>query len=229
MRYKEENLHAWTYEPDQAIHIQEQLRDRLVLSWDDRLVNSIGGVAFIQEGERIHAVITVFSYPELALLMTASGEAPVVFPYLSGLLAFYAGPAILAAWERLKLKPDVLMLPGHGIAHPRHMGLASHIGVWLDLPTIGVAKSQLYGFQASVEPPTGEWVELIDEHNKKEVIGAVLRTQANAKPIFVSAGNRIDLSHAIEFVLRSVHGFRMPEPLRLAHQILEHQLTTAKN
>jgi deoxyribonuclease V len=211
------NALTWTYNIQEAIQLQESLRQRLVLAWDGRLVNVIAGVDFIYSGSStVRAGIALFSYPDLAHIHAVVGEAPQTFPYISGLLAFRVGPAILAAWEKLKQIPDVLLVHGHGIAHPRGVGLASHIGLWINTPTIGVAKTRLYGLQTEIGPHMGDWTELIDESDPNNVIGAVLRTREDCKPIYGSAGHLIDLAHSIQFVQASCRGCRMPEPLRSA-------------
>jgi deoxyribonuclease V len=125
-------------------------------------------------------------------------------------------PAILAAWEKLSDKPDVLMIPAHGIAHPRGCGLASHIGLWLDLPCIGVAKRLLYGYHTEVGSQVGEWSEILDEHDSTCLIGAIVRTRGSSKPIYVSPGHLIDLKSSVELVLACSRGFRLPAPLRTA-------------
>lgn len=131
------------------------------------------------------------------------------------------GPAILAAWEKLTLKPDLILIHGHGIAHPRGLGLASHVGLWLNLPTIGTAKTRLYGCHSEAGSQVGEWSELLDEGDPKHVIGAVLRTQVNTKPVYVSQGHLIDLPHSVKFVMVCCRGYRMPEPIHAAHNIAQ--------
>lgn len=211
-------ISPWTYDLDQAIRVQENLRQHLQLSWEDRPVNTLAGINVSYTQDTIRAAIAVLRFPELTNLITVNVEAPLAFPYVAGLLVFREGPAILAAWEKLKLKPDLLLIHGHGIAHPRGIGLASHIGLWLNLPTIGIAKTRLYGTHAEVGPQMGDWSELLDEKEPGLVMGAVLRTCESARPIYVSPGHLIDLEHAIAFVLACTRGCRMPEPLRAAHQ-----------
>ncbi len=208
----------WTYDVDQAIRLQEHLNGRLVLTWDDRAVHSIAGIDVSDAGDVIYAAITVYKYPGLAHLHTVTGHASPAFPYIPGLLTFRVGPAILATWEKLTEKPDLLLVHGHGIAHPRKMGLASHLGLWLNIPTIGVARERLYGRESEPGPAAGDWSRLLDEHHAGHSIGAALRTKEGSNPIYVSPGNLIDLEHAIAFVLASCRGHRTPEPLRLAHQ-----------
>jgi deoxyribonuclease V len=136
-----------------------------------------------------------------------------------GLLAFREGPAILAGWEKLPLKPDLLMFDGQGIAHPRGLGITSQMGLWLRMPTIGVAKSRLYGRHTEVGPRFGDQSELQDEQNPGCIIGAVVRTREKSKPLFISAGYLIDLENAVTFVRACCHGYRLPEPSRWAHKI----------
>lgn len=212
-------LISWTYEPDQAIQIQENLRHRLVLRWDDRPVKTIAGVDFSFSNGSVHAAIVVFRYPELTRLAAATGEAPETFPYVPGLLAFRVGPAILDAWHNLKLTPDLILVHGHGIAHPRGMGMASHLGLWLNLPTVGVAKSQLYGRLSEVGPHLGDYGEIRDEKKPHHIIGASLRSQVDSRAIYVSPGHLIDLDHSIKFILACCQGYRLPEPVRAAAQI----------
>jgi deoxyribonuclease V len=212
-----DTIFPWTSDIDEAIQLQDNLRERLMLSWDDRTVKMIAGVDVSSTEASVYAAIDVCRYPELTRVSTFTGEAPQAFPYIPGLLAFRAGPAILAAWKKVTLKPDLILIHGHGTAHPRGLGLASHVGLWLNLPTIGIARTRLYGSHAETGPDIGEWSELLDEGDLKRVIGAVLRTQVNIKPVYVSPGHLIDLQHAIRFVQASCRKYRMPEPIRAAH------------
>jgi deoxyribonuclease V len=215
----------WTYNLEQAIQLQESLRERLVLTWDSRPVNIIAGIDFNYTSSTVRAGIALFSYPELTHLQQVVGQAPQTFPYISGLLAYRVGPAILSAWEKLKLKPDVVLVHGHGIAHPRGIGLASHIGLWTNTPTIGVAKTRLYGRQAVTGLKVGDWTELRDETESNQLIGVTLCTRDSCKPVYVSPGHLIDIQHAMEFTLASSSDCRMPEPVRAAH----HAAVTYKN
>jgi deoxyribonuclease V len=139
--------------------------------------------------------------------------------FASSLLAFREGPAILAAWDKLQHKPDLLMFDGQGIAHPRGIGIASQMGLWLECPSIGVAKSRLYGRHAPPGSKRGDWVELYDERDRRRVIGAVLRTRENVNPLYISPGYLIDLPRCIEFVLRCCTRYRLPERTRWAHRV----------
>lgn len=210
-------LHNWNLTPEEAVHVQGEMRDRIVLRWDDRPVSSIGGVDVSIKGEFTRAAIVVLRYPELTPVETAVEDAPLVFPYIPGLLAFREGPAVLAAWSQLQNKPDLLMFDGQGIAHPRSLGIASHMGLWLERPTIGVAKSRLYGLHTEVGPHRGDRVDLLDRNSN--VIGTVLRTREKTNVLYISPGHLIDVEHATQFVLNCVAGFRLPEPTRWAHKV----------
>lgn len=214
------DLHLWTLNPDEAAKIQSALRERLVLTWDGRPVATVGGVDVDLEEATARAAIVVLRYPDLTPLEGVTADAPLVFPYVPGLLAFREGPAVLAAWEKLQTKPDLLMFDGQGIAHPRGIGIASQMGLWLERPSIGVAKSRLYGgFAAPPGPRRGEAAELRDERDRTRAIGAVVRARDNVNPLYISPGHLIDLPHSLEFVLKCCTGYRLPEPTRWAHKL----------
>lgn len=209
--------HRWDVSPEEAVAIQQRLRDEMARGEPVTLdqIHAVAGVdASYREVGR--AAIAVFSFPELALLeeVTATKEAP--FPYIPGLLAFREGPVALAAYERLTIQPDVLIFDAHGYAHPRRMGLASHLGIYLDRPSIGCAKSRLTGKYEEPGSEPGAWSPLVA---RGEEIGRVVRTKTRTRPIFVSVGYRITLSLAVEVVLRCVRGYRLPEPTRIADKL----------
>ncbi len=211
-------LHAWSLTPEAAIQVQAELRARLSLTWDDRAVETIGGVDVDLEEDIARAAIVVLRLSDLKPIEGVTADAPLVFPYIPGLLAFREGPAVLAAWEKVQHKPDVVMFDGQGIAHPRGIGIASQMGLWIERPTIGVAKSRLYGRHDPVGPRRGERVDLRDEHDPARVIGAVLRTREGTNPLYISPGHLIDAPHAVDLVLQCVTHFRLPEPTRWAHK-----------
>src|SRR5512133_2254190 len=188
-------VHSWTLDPEEAVQVQASLRDRLVLSWDEREIHFVGGVDIGLTHENARAAVVVFSFPELAPVESATAEVPLVFPYIPGLLAFREGPAFLAAWEKLNNKPDLVMFDGQGIAHPRGVGIAAQMGLWLDRPTIGVAKSYLYGRYAEPGPQAGDAVDLLDPRDPSRVIGVVLRSKERSKPLYISPGHLIDVPH----------------------------------
>lgn len=210
-------LHNWDLTPQEATLVQKELRARLNLRWDNRPVATIGGVDISIQTEFARAAIVVIRYPNLAPVEAVVADAPLVFPYIPGLLAFREGPAVLAAWAKIKNKPDLLMFDGQGIAHPRGIGIASQMGLWLERPTIGVAKSRLYGLHAEVGPERGAQADLLDKNTN--LIGAVLRTRERTNPLYVSPGHLIDVEHAVAFVRACCTTYRLPEPTRWAHKI----------
>ena len=210
-------LHPWDLSPGEAAQVQKKLREHLILQWDGRPVATVGGVDISIKPETARAAIVVIRFPELTSVEAVTADAPLVFPYIPGLLAFREGPAVLAAWEMLDNKPDLLMFDGQGIAHPRGMGIASLMGLWLERPTIGVAKSRLYGKHDEVGAARGDRAELLDRQGN--IIGTVLRTRERTNPLYISPGHMIDVEHATEFVLASLTGYRLPEPTRWAHKI----------
>ncbi len=189
-------------------------------------METIGGgdVAYSKNEDLFFGAIVVLSFPDMEILDTATAEGKIPFPYISGLLSFREGPIVIKAFQKLKLKPSVMIFDGQGIAHPRGMGFASHMGLWLDLPSIGCAKTPLLDEFASPGLSKGslEWIRKAGEK-----VGAVLRTRENVKPVFISPGHGIDLSTSIRLVLDSCKGFRFPEPLRKAHQLAERALQGA--
>jgi len=158
--------------------------------------------------------VVVLHYPALNIVEVKVAEGKITFPYIPGLLSFRESPLILAACEKLSNVPDLILVDGQGIAHPRRFGLASHVGLFLDLPTIGCAKSILCGQHQPVGEEAGSHAELLDNG---ELIGAALRTKSGMKPIYVSVGHKIDLTSALQWVLKCCRGYRLPEPTRLAH------------
>jgi deoxyribonuclease V len=213
------NLHRWDLSPEEAVKVQAGLRQRLVLAWDGRTIRTVGGVDVSLKEESARAAIVVLSYPDLAPIEGLTADAPLVFPYIPGLLAFREGPAVLAAWERLQHKPDLLMFDGQGIAHPRGIGIASQMGLWLERPTIGVAKSRLYGRHAEVGPAKGDRAELYDERDRTRLIGMVLRTKEKTNPLYISPGHLTDVEHSTEFVMSCITQYRLPETTRWAHKV----------
>lgn len=210
-------LHNWNLTPEEAARVQQELRSRLILTWDRRPVTTVGGVDISIKTETARAAIVVIRYPELTPMEAVIADAPLVFPYIPGLLAFREGASVLAAWNELKSKPDLLMFDGQGIAHPRGIGIASQMGLWLERPTIGVAKSRLYGRHEEVGSQRGDRADLIDKNGN--VIGTVLRTREKTNLLYISPGHLIDVEHATQFVLTCSAGYRLPEPTRWAHKV----------
>ncbi|MCX6093895.1 MAG: deoxyribonuclease V [Candidatus Bipolaricaulota bacterium] len=212
-------LHPWAVTPKQAAGIQMELRHFLDLTWDERAVDLVGGIDVSVVRDTARAAVVVLGFPDLRPRGSVTAEMKTPFPYVPGLLSFREGPVILAAWEKLDWKPDLVLFDGQGTAHPRGMGIAAHMGLWLDVPTIGVAKSRLCGVAMEPGPRRGAVADLLDEADPRRVLGAVVRTKDSTHPVFVSPGHRIDLAHAVEFTLRCVASHRLPEPIRWAHHV----------
>ena len=208
------NLHRWDVSPEEAVAIQLSLAGKVSLAPDIGEVKLVAGVDMSATGVA-RAAVVILSYPELQTLEVVRAEKPLDFPYVPGLLSFREGPAILAAFEKLERWPDLVFFDGQGIAHPRKIGIASHMGVLLDLPTIGVAKSPLAVHGKEPGPEPGSWTPWTNR--KGEVIAAALRTKARSKPLYISPGHKIDLPAAVEYVLATCRGYRLPEPTRQAH------------
>ena len=211
-----QRLHRWEVSAARAREIQLNLAKRVVIEngiIDARLVAGIDISAPDDRGVARGAVV-VLRYPEFGIVEVEVVEGQVTFPYIPGLLSFRESPLILTACERLSSVPDLVLIDGQGIAHPRRFGLASHVGLFLDLPTIGCAKSILCGQHGPVGKEAGSYAELFDNG---ELVGAALRTKSGVKPIYVSVGHKIDLASAMQWVTNCCHGYRLPEPTRLAH------------
>ena len=217
------SLHEWNLEPDKAIALQRELAKQVVR--EDRVgkVERVAGVDMaINEGNGLaRAAVVLLSFPGLELLEQHVYEEPLRMPYIPGLLSFREIPAILGAFQRLKARPDLVMVDGQGIAHPRRLGIASHLGLWLQIPTIGCAKSILRGDydKAALGDQVGDWVPLIDKRHHNEVLGAALRTKVRVNPMFISLGYGITLETSIHYVLACDKGYRLPEPTRLADKL----------
>jgi deoxyribonuclease V len=209
--------HSWFVSPRQAIAIQKKLAGEVLRTGNVQTPRHIAGVdisvnRFSKTGT---SAVVVLSYPDLQVEEIQVVTDRITFPYVPGLLSFREMPLILPAFEKIKIKPDIIMVDGQGIAHPRRCGIASHLGLILRIPTIGCAKSRLCGEHKTPEAKAGSYNELKDN---SEVIGAVLRTRENVKPLYISVGHMINLPTAIRWVLACCRGYRLPEPTRLAHQ-----------
>jgi len=222
--------HPWDMPVAEARALQVQLAQRVVpvATFDPREVRSVAGLDVSFKGGIARAAAVVLGFPDLAPIDCSIAEVAVTFPYIPGLLAFREGPAVLAALERLSVPPDLLIFDAHGLAHPLRIGLASHLGVLLDRPSIGCAKSRLTGLAVEPGDAVGTWAPI---RAGEEVIGAVVRSRSGVKPIYVSIGHRIDLETAIDMVMRCTRKFRLPETTRYAHRVAggeELQLERAK-
>lgn len=212
-KMKYHRLHSWRVTPREAAQIQLRLRSKMEPK--DRLprIRRVAGadLAFQPEGNGAIAGVVVYSFPEMREIERAWGESPVTFPYVPGLLSFRETPALLKVFARLKNAPDLIFCDAHGYAHPRRFGLTSHLGVLLDTPTIGCAKSLLVGVHEPLPPEAGAWTPLRDAG---EIIGAALRTRTGVKPIYVTQGHRVSLKTALNFVISVLDGLRIPRPTR---------------
>jgi deoxyribonuclease V len=215
---KIKNIHPWVKNVAEAKIIQEQLRQQVVVSDCLKKIKYVAGVyvGFEDNYAISKAAVAVLSYPELELIETAIARIPTAFPYVPGYLSFREIPVILAALPQLKITPDLILCDGQGIAHPRRLGLASHLGVLLDLPTIGVAKSLFIGRHEPVSLTKGSWQPLIDQ---EEIIGVVLRSRTKVKPLYVSVGHKISLTTAIDYVMGCLTKYRLPETTRWADKL----------
>ena len=213
------NLHSWDLAPRDAVALQNILRAQVRLQTPLRCLQTVAGadISFNKDEETIYAGIVVLRLPDLATVEQVGVVTRTKFPYVPGLLSFREAPAVLEAWEKLQRPPDAVMFDGQGIAHPRRFGIASHVGLWLDVPTWGCAKSVLCGKYDEPAPARGSRSPLID---RGEAVGAALRTKDRVQPIFVSPGHWMDLETAVALTLRCDGGYRQPEPTRRAHLLV---------
>lgn len=209
----------WDLSPSQAIQRQKELAGRVRRESLPADVRRIAGadVSILKQSGELLAGIVLWDLHDRKVIEQVTARVPTRFPYVPGLLSFREAPAVLEAFTQLKNKPDVAMFDGQGYAHPRRFGLACHLGVILDMPSIGCAKSRLIGQYEEPAVDRGSWSDLAD---KGEVIGAVLRTRTGVNPLYISIGHRADLPSAIDLTLRCATRYRFPEPTRLAHQLV---------
>jgi deoxyribonuclease V len=210
--------HKWNLTPREAVDLQNDLRRQVIDRTCFDTLQRVAGVdvGFEAQGSITRAAVVVLSYPELQLLETSIAKLPTSFPYIPGLLSFREVPAILQAVSKLQQPPDIFLCDGQGMAHPRRFGLACHLGVYTDIPSVGVAKTRLIGSHAELAREKGSWVPLI---HKDETIGAVLRTRSGVKPLYISVGHKITLQRAIELVLGCTTRYKLPETTRAAHRL----------
>ena len=210
--------HSWNLTPTEAIALQHRLRSRVVKLGRPQPVRCVAGtdVGFERGGGVTRAAVALLSFPGLELVDFAIARLPTRFPYVPGLLSFREIPALLAALARLKTEPDLILCDGHGYAHPRRFGIASHLGVYTGIPSIGVAKSRLIGEHGQPMHRRGAWVPLTD---RGETIGAVVRTRPHVAPVYVSIGHRVSLPVAVRYAVACVTLYRLPETTRWAHRL----------
>jgi deoxyribonuclease V len=219
-------LHKWNLSYAAARACQEALAPKVQFTPVKKASRLVAGLdcAFSRDGRRIAAVVAVLKKPDFTVVETTSSVRKAAFPYIPGLLSFREGPVCIAAAEKLKSRPDVFIIDGQGVAHPRKLGLAAHLGLFFDKPTVGCAKSRLVGVYEEPGVEKGSHSFLKDKKGKSdteyETIGAVLRTRTNVKPVFVSVGNKCRLKDAVEITLACAVKYRLPEPTRIAHQLV---------
>lgn len=209
--------HGWDLSPGEAVALQQTLRAEIIADRPIVLdaVRLVAGVDVSVKGEMSQAAVVVASYPDLVPVETVRAKRPTPFPYVPGLLSFREGPVLEEAFEALRHVPDVFLFDGMGIAHPRRIGIASHMGLWLEKPTIGCGKTRLVGRHQEPGPEKGATVPLLD---RGETIGMVLRTRDRTNPLFISPGHLADIDSAVALVLCCTPKYRLPEPIRLAHK-----------
>ena len=212
-----QRLHDWNLTTSEARDLQNRLASdvsRLGSVVEPRFVAGVDVCTRSSRGSGTAAVV-VLEFPSLELIETKIVVGDIDFPYIPGLLSFREAPLILKACEQLTHSPDLIIVDGQGIAHPCRLGIAAHLGLFFDIPTIGCAKSRLCGTHKMPALGPGNFEELVDNN---ETIGVVLRTKYNTKPVYISIGNKITIEDAIYWVMRCCRGYRLPEPIRFAHQ-----------
>lgn len=210
------HLHAWDVTPDEAIALQRTLAARVI---DDQpldlgAVRHVAGVDVSVKDNISHAAVVVATFPDLTPVETVTATQPTPFPYIPGLLSFREGPVLTEAFSRLQQIPDVFIFDGMGILHPRRLGIAAHMGLWLDRPTIGCGKTHLVGQYADPAPEKGAFSPVL---HRGERLGVVLRTRTQVKPVYISVGHRADLDSAVALILACTRRYRLPDPIRMAH------------
>ena len=213
------NLHPWDLSYEEAVKVQQDLSKRLILEPSEIEPKLIAGadVSYSKGSDLFFSAVVVLEMPSMRVLEEASAKGKVDFPYIPGLLSFREAVILTKAFEKIKSVPDVVIFDGQGIAHPRGVGLASHIGLMLDLPSVGCAKNKLVGSHGPVGNEVGDYAPIKFRGN---VVGAALRTKKNVAPVFVSPGHRMDVPSAIEIVMKTCRGYRLPEPTRQAHVLV---------
>ncbi|HOO90843.1 MAG TPA: deoxyribonuclease V [Syntrophales bacterium] len=216
-----EPLHDWNISYEKARKIQNELRETLILDSKDLpdRIETIAGadISYSRNSNLFFAAVAIFDFATMEIIEQASASGTIDFPYIPGLLTFREGPILLEAFRKVAISPDVIIFDGHGISHPRGIGLASHMGLFLNIPSIGCAKTLLVG---SFDEPGNEPGDTSPLLYDGETRGAVLRTKRNVKPVFVSQGHKIGLDRAVDIILSSCRGYRLPEPTRKAHLIV---------
>ena len=208
--------HPWNLTPPEAIALQKQLAGEIIADQplDLAAINTVAGVDVSVKNDISQAAVVVLTYPGLEVMEAVQAQAPTPFPYIPGLLSFREGPVLEEAFGKLRHVPDAFIFDGMGIMHPRRLGIAAHMGLWLEKPTIGCGKNRLVGHY--VEPGLEKGSRSPLTH-RGETLGVVLRTRTGVKPVFISVGHRADLETAVQLVLNCTPKYRLPEPIRQAH------------
>lgn len=215
---KIEKPQNWPQTVEEAKAIQEELRGQVIVEDDLPTVRYVAGVdaGYQEQNKLTQAAVAVLSFPDLQLCDQAIARCPTQFPYIPGFLSFREVPAVLEALEQLSIVPDLLLCDGQGLAHPRRFGIACHLGILTNLPTIGVAKSRFIGTHDPLSPERGSWQPLLD---RGETVGAVLRSRSHVNPLYISIGHRISLPTALDYVLRCTPRYRLPETTRMSDRL----------
>jgi deoxyribonuclease V len=218
MQQKKYIQHSWNLPPQKTMGLQKEFSERVILSSGPALskIQTVAGIDTHYDTVWAVAAVVNMDLPRLETVEITTAKKKVGFPYIPGLLSFREGPAILSALQKLKASPDLLIFDGQGIAHPRRFGMACHIGLWVDIPSIGCAKTKLTGQHSEPDTAKGSFSYLIDQG---ETIGAAVRTRDRVKPVYVSVGHRINLEDSIHVILQSCDKYRLPEPIRRADQL----------
>ena len=213
-------LHPWKASTKRAIQIQQELSKKIVLNNKPLSIRYIAGVDVGFSDNQAFCAVCIFNFPEMNLIEAVMAKKGITLPYVPGLLTFREGPVVLRAFRKLQHQPDLVIFDGQGICHPRRMGIATHLGIILDIPSIGCAKSHLCGDYNMPKQGKGDF-SYIRDGKTKEVLGVALRTRSRVKPVFVSCGNKVSLKQAIKIVLKLCPKYRIPQPLRYAHQLAQ--------
>lgn len=209
--------HDWSLTPQEAVALQKELRGEIVtdVPLDIAAVRLVAGVDVSVKDDQSQAAVVVATFPDFEIVETVRARRKTPFPYVPGLLSFREGPVLEEAFEKLQSEPDVFLFDGMGIAHPRRIGIAAHMGLWLQKPTIGCGKTRLCGRFELLPEDKGAMAPLIDDG---ETIGMAVRTRTRMNPMFISPGHLADLATSVEFVMRCTEKYRLPEPIRMAHK-----------
>jgi deoxyribonuclease V len=223
-----QNLHSWNLPYDEAIKVQSDLSSKIVLMplKDEPCLIAGADVSYSKGSDLFFSGVVVLEMPQMTVVEEVTAQGKADFPYIPGLLSFRESPILIKAFENLKNIPDVVMLDGQGIAHPRGLGIASHIGLILDVPTIGCAKNILVGKYETPNIEAGDHTPIVF---RGKDVGVALRTKRKVSPVFVSPGHKIDMQTAIDIVLKTCRGYRLPEPTRLAHLLVNRVRISAGN